>query len=63
MSLKRLANLIFWAADFAILANFAYTTVAGGYHLGGREGLIWSSVLLLALVVGAVLTAAPAKRD
>ncbi|MFZ0269763.1 hypothetical protein [Caulobacter sp.] len=63
MSPKRLANLIFWAAAFGIVAYFVYTTVAGGYRVGGREGLIWSTVLLLGLVVGAVLTAAPAKRD
>jgi hypothetical protein len=63
MSMKRLANLIFWGVAFAVVAHLAYTTVAGGYRLGGREGLIWSSVLLLGLLIGAVLTAAPAKRD
>jgi len=62
MSLKRLANLIFWALAGAILAYFAYTTLAGGYRLGGREGLVWASVLLLGLITGAMLTAAPPKR-
>jgi len=62
MSLKRLASLAFWALAAVIVVHCSYTMLADAHRMGGREGLVWASVLLLGLIVGAVLTVLPAKR-